>query len=213
MAQLSATLHETQPNRTERVTTVLGSPHERLRGITVGSTMTRELTIATPQWTLLDAAKAMRKSHVSGLPIVNAEGQLVGVLSEKDIFSDLDRAVGIGKIRGLLDLFLELRGDTASRRLEQCLRRLEHGKVEEAMTTRVVTTDPWASIGGAARLMRQFGVKRLPVVTGGRLVGIITRENIVSALADPSLIVPNENGPWSRHHLRSSPTPGPNASE
>jgi CBS domain-containing protein len=171
--------------------------------------MATELTIATPSWSLFDAAKAMRKSHVSGLPVIDEESRLVGVLSEKDIFADLDQAVGIGKIRGLLDLLLELRGDVGSSRLEQCLRRLEHGKVGEAMTTRVVTTDPWASIGEAARLMREFSVKRLPVVSGNRLVGIVTRENIIEALSDPSLLIQHEEGPWSRHHLRSTPDTAP----
>jgi CBS domain-containing protein len=59
------------------------------------------------------------------------------------------------------------------------------------MTTRVVTTDAAWSMENASRLMRQFGVKRLPVVSGDRLVGIVTREEAVDA---PN-VVPRAAGP------------------
>ncbi len=156
---------------------------DRLRALTVGAIMTREVFTARPQWTLLEATQRMREKHVSGLPVVEEGDRVVGVLSERDVLADLDRAVGVGSVRGFLDLLLELEAVTTINRLDQCLRRLEKARVAEAMTSRVVSVDPDASMGEAARRLRAFGVKRLPVVDEGRLVGIVTRQNIVDALS------------------------------
>ena len=175
-------------------------PAARSVNVNVGSVMTTRLFVATPSWSLLEAARSMRTNHVSGLPVVDADGAVVGVLSEKDILRDLDRAVGIGRARGLLELLLEFQGSVPVTRLEPCLRRLEHGRVGEAMRTPVVCTDPGASIGEASRLLREHRIKRLPVVSQGSLVGIVTRENLVEALAEPGVRVSAPDGPWSRHH-------------
>ena len=145
--------------------------------------MTHEVFTAQPHWSLLEATQRMREKHVSGLPVVEEGNKIVGVLSERDVLADLDRAVGVGSVRGFLDLLLELEAVTTINRLDQCLRRLEKARVSEAMSRRVVTIDPDASMGEAARQLRAFGVKRLPVVDEGRLVGIVTRQNIVDALS------------------------------
>ncbi len=157
-------------------------PADRARALTVRAIMTREVCTARPAWSLLDAARVMRDKHVSGLPVVDDGDRVVGVISEFDILADLDRALGVGSVRGVLDLLLEAESRTTVSRLQRSLRRLEKTKVEEVMTRRVVTVDPDASMGEAARLLRVFTIRRLPVVEGGRLVGIVTHENIVDAL-------------------------------
>jgi len=157
-------------------------PGDRLRALTVRAIMTGEVCTARPTWTLLDAARVMRDKHVSGLPVVDDTNRVVGVLSEFDILADLDRSVGVGSVRGVLDLLLEVEGRTTLSRLDQCLRRLEKVRVAEVMTQRVVTVDPDASMGEAARLLRAFSARRLPVVEAGHLAGIVTYQNIVDAL-------------------------------
>ncbi len=152
---------------------------DRARALTVRAIMTREVVTARPTWSLLRAARTLREKRVSGLPVLDDTDRVVGVLSERDILADLDRSVGVGSVRGVLDLLLESEARTTISRFDQCLRRLEHARVSEAMTRRVVTVDPDASMGEAARILRTFSVKRLPVVDEGRLVGILTRQNIV----------------------------------
>jgi CBS domain-containing protein len=144
--------------------------------------MTHDVYTARPSWSLLDAARVMREKHVSGLPVLDDANRVVGILSECDILADLDRAVGVGSARGVLDLLLEAEGRSTLSRIDQCLRRLEKAHVEETMIKRVVTVDPDASMAEAIRLLRVYSIRRLPVVDGGRLAGIVTRENIVGAL-------------------------------
>lgn len=160
------------------------TPKDRPRALTVRVIMTPEVFTARPEWTLLEAARTMRDRRVSGLPVVDEHENLVGILSEWDILADLDRAVGVGTVRGILDLLLEAKeGRAATARLEQCIRRLEKARVAETMVHRVVTVDPETSMGEAARLLRKYSVHRLPVMDGGRLIGIVTDENIVDALS------------------------------
>jgi CBS domain-containing protein len=159
------------------------TPQDRLRGLVARDVMTREVVTVRADASLAFAANTMRQRRVSGLPVVDAQDRLVGVLSERDILADLDKSVGIGHVRGILDLLLEAGGHLQIQRLDQALRRLENAKVAEAMATRVVSVDADASVGETARLLRQFSIKRLPVLTGDRLVGIITRTNIVEALS------------------------------
>ena len=158
-------------------------PADRPRALTVRAVMTREVVTARPTWSLREAAHAMRDKRVSGLPVVDDDDRVVGVLSEWDILAELDRSVGLGSARGVLDLLLEAEGPARLSRLDRCLRRLGKARVAEAMVRRVVTVDPECSMGEAARLLRAFSVKRLPVVEEGRLVGILTRQNIADALS------------------------------
>ncbi len=158
-------------------------PNDRPRALTVRQVMTSETFTAGPSWSLLEAAQTMRDKHVSGLPVVDEKDQVLGVVSERDILAELDRSVGLGSPRGVLELLLDVAGRASASRMEQCVRRLERAHVSEVMTRRVVTIDPDSSMGEAARLLRAYSVKRLPVVENGRLIGIVTRQNLADALA------------------------------
>jgi CBS domain-containing protein len=160
-----------------------GVAADRLRGVVVREVMTRDVVTAAPDWSLARAARTMREYRISGLPVVDNGGALVGVLSEKDIVSTLDRATGLGHARGLLDILLEENGSKELQRVGEAIRRLEHARVEQSMSRRPVTIDPEASFFEAARRLSQYAVTRLPVVDGGRLVGILTRQDLADALA------------------------------
>lgn len=159
---------------------------DAFRAMTVGDAMTRGVYTVTPSWTLLDAARAMRGHHVSGLPVVDDRDRVVGVLSESDIVGELHEATGVANARGVLDLFLAAAGLHRRDMIESCLNHLKHRKVKDAMAHRPVTVDADDSLGEAARIMRRYSVNRVPVVSDDRLVGILTRQDVVEALSRAS---------------------------
>lgn len=150
----------------------------------VAEVMTGTVVTTTPNARLDEAARLLREHHISGLPVVAPPHRVVGLLSEHDIVRSLHRATGVDSARGLLDLVLESAPPKGESILEVCRRQLHHARVSDAMSPRVVTVDRDASLVEAARLMRVHGVKRLPVVDAtGRLVGIISRADIVQAVS------------------------------
>lgn len=153
--------------------------HEKM----VTDAMTRPVRFVRPSDTLATAAGILREHHISGLPVLNADGDLVGIISERDIIKELHRATGVGSPRGLLDLLLEAPSTGGVSSLEATRRRLEHARVEEVMSARPVTIDADDTLEEAIRVLRQFGVNRLPVLQKGRMVGILTRQDAIIALA------------------------------
>jgi len=139
--------------------------------------MTQEVVSIAPHATVLEAARLMRRYHVSGLPVVSGGGEVVGVLSEKDVAQALD-LVSPG---GLLDLVLDPTGLTETR-LAKMRDRLGTVRVSEVMSSEASVIAPDAPIEAAAQIMRERKINRLPVVDSGRLVGILTRHDVLHAL-------------------------------
>jgi CBS domain-containing protein len=156
-----------------------------MQSIRVKDVMTRDVVSTTGKSNLLEAAATMRSLHVSGLPVVGESGELAGVISEKDIVRVLRQSMGLGSARSLLDVVLETSGEKRGRvssKLVSASHRLEHLKVSEAMTREAITVDPEAPLSEAGRIMSTLRVNRLPVVTDGRLDGIVTRQDILTGV-------------------------------
>lgn len=143
--------------------------------------MSRAVHTVSTRASLLGAARIMRRQRVSGLPVLDSSSQLVGVISEKDIVRDLNRAAGIATDRGLLELLLAARRPNHPTILDVCERRLLRARVTDAMTRDVLTVRPEEPISEAIRKLRTHGIKRLPVVEGRKVVGIVTRNDLLGA--------------------------------
>jgi len=130
---------------------------------------------------LRDAARLMVEKGISGLPVTDDEGTLVGVVSEGDFLrKEVDRGDLMG--RGLLGVLFDNRHSLA-----------EAETVGEVMATTVFTVSPDATLVEAARTMTTHGVKRLPVVTReGKLVGVISRRDVVAAFTRPDELIEDE---------------------
>jgi CBS domain-containing protein len=153
-------------------------------GPSVAEIMTQLVMTTTPDASLEEAARLLRECHVSGLPVVDAEDRVVGVVSEKDIVRMLHKAAGVGHARGLLDVLLESAPAKGESVLTVCRRRLRNTRVREVMSRPVVAVEPQTSLIEAAQLMKRKGVNRLPVLDARqRLVGIVTRCDIVGDLS------------------------------
>jgi CBS domain-containing protein len=156
-----------------------------LRPFLVEEVMTSPVYTARPDESLLEASRTMRQHHVSGLPVVDADGAVLGVLSEKDIVRALDHQVGVGHARGILDLLLAGYEPKRKDLLERSVAALLNGVVKDAMSRPAATVDEDAPLSEAWHLLRQYSVNRLPVVRGARLCGIITRQDLLAVLEPP----------------------------
>ncbi len=139
--------------------------------------MTEEPAVARAEMTLMEAVELLTIRGVSGLPVLDSRGLLVGVLSEKDIVRALAMRTGKKVRASLLDMLVRPAGEETPEAIEGCRRILEEVRVEQAMTADPVTVEPDAPIRAAARIMKVNDVNRLPVVERGWLVGIFTRHD------------------------------------
>ena len=131
---------------------------------------------------LKEAARIMVRHKVSGLPVIDSDGRLKGIVTEADFLrreASRDRP-------SRLSLLDALFGDAAeSTPVAET--------VAEVMTEKVVTIAPSAVIGEAARLMASRNVKRLPVIgDDGTVHGIISRADIVNAFTKPDDVIEDE---------------------
>jgi CBS domain-containing protein len=138
--------------------------------VRVGDVMTRDVVSVTSETPLKDVAAMLVERGISGLPVCDADGAVVGVLSEADL---LVKQGGAPERSGGLFAWLV---ETAS---APDLAKLRAHTAGEAMTAPAVTVEIDGPVSEAARTMVSLGVNRLPVVEDGRLVGIVTRADLV----------------------------------
>ena len=137
--------------------------------------MTRDVISIDPGATVLQAARLMLQHHISGLPVVDKDGKLVGVLSEGDFLRRRETRTEHKRSRWLE--FLMGPGRIAAEYSHS------HGsKVAEVMTTEVQTVDEVTALEDIVDLMERKRIKRVPVLCGGQLVGIVTRSNLMHAM-------------------------------
>ncbi len=131
--------------------------------------MTTDVVTVDPEASLKDVAALLAEHRVSGLPVVDADGQVVGVISEADI---LFKEVGEKGPQGVIAWLLEPGGDA----------KLEARTAGEAMTSPARTIGPKRPVAEAAKRMLEEAVNRFPVVDDdGKLLGIVTRADLVRA--------------------------------
>ena len=138
----------------------------------------RVITIGTDA-TVSDAAKKMLENNISGMPVVDTAGKVVGIISEGDLL----RRVELGTERHRSWWLRLLSGGTLP---AEDFIKSHARKVTDVMTSHVTTVDENASPEEVVRLMETRRIKRVPVVRQGKLVGIISRANLLRALASVS---------------------------
>jgi CBS domain-containing protein len=147
---------------------------------TVADVMTRDPITANPETPLTEVIKTIAEKRISGLPVVDTAGQLVGVISETDLMWRETNVTPPAYIM-LLDsvIYLENPG-----RYEKDLHKALGQTVKEVMSPNPVTITPEKQLSEAAKLMHDRSIHRLPVVDqAGQIVGILTRGDIVRAMA------------------------------
>jgi CBS domain-containing protein len=143
----------------------------------VKNVMTTPVIGVDPTASVADAARLMLGHKISGLPVMTPAGELVGMISEGDFLRRSELGTD-PHLAGLMR-FLESSGRQADTYVHT------HGrKVAEVMTTRLRTVPPGAALADAVEIMLKHHVKRLPVVEGGRIVGIVSRSDLMRTLLE-----------------------------
>jgi CBS domain-containing protein len=146
--------------------------------------MTRPVMTVSAEATMVEAANAMLQRHVSGLPVVDAAGKLVGIVSEGDFIRRGE--IGTQRKRGRFLKFILGPGQAATDFVR------EHGrKVAEIMTPEPLTIAEDTTLEEIVALMEKNHIKRLPVMRGDQVVGIVSRANLLQAVASLARQIPD----------------------
>ena len=146
--------------------------------MTAAEVMTREVVTVGPDSSVRDIARTLLEHRISGVPVVDAAGLLLGVVTEDDL---VERVSGphlpphIELLGGVIYLENPLH-------LDEKLRKAMGVTAREVMSTHPVTVQPQTPLHEVADLMVKRKINRFPVVEGRRLVGIITRRDVIATL-------------------------------
>jgi CBS domain-containing protein len=146
--------------------------------------MTKDVITVTPHTTIEDAARIMLRTHISGLPVMDEAGRLVGVVSESDFLRRSE--IGTGRKRAKWLQFFLGPGTAANEFIRERGRR-----VEDVMTPDPITVGEDTPLEDLVRLMEKNDIKRLPVMRGKTLRGIVTRSNLLQAVASMAREIPD----------------------
>lgn len=147
---------------------------------TVADVMTHDPIVVRPETPLNEAIQILAERRISGLPVVNEAGELVGIVSETDLMWQETGVTPPAYIM-FLDSVIYLKNPAA---YERDLHKALGQTVGEVMSSDSISISPDKSLKDAAQLMHSREVRRLPVVDAqNHIVGILTRGDIVRAMA------------------------------
>ena len=142
----------------------------------VKDVMTPHVLTVTPDESVFVAARLMLREKISGLPVVDSLGNLVGIVSEGDFLRRAETGTKRQRPKWV-EFFL------GPGRLADEYVNFSGRKVRDIMTDEVRTVTQDAPLEEVVRLMERHHVKRVPVVEAGKIVGIVTRANLLHAMA------------------------------
>jgi CBS domain-containing protein len=142
----------------------------------VSEIMSRDVVSAAPETPFKSIVERLVESNVSGLPVIDESGKLVGIVTEADLASK--EAYGVRR-RGVLSLLADVLA------APQWLTKAFGWAASDVMTKEVVVCGPDEDVRVAARRMLERRVKRMPVVQGGEVVGMVSRQDILRTLVRP----------------------------
>jgi CBS domain-containing protein len=138
--------------------------------------MVSNVVTVGPDASVQEVAEALLRNRISAVPVVDADGMLLGIVSEGDLMRRPE--TGTEKRRPVWLEFL-----TSRQALADEFVKTHSRKVTDVMTQGVITASPDTPVGEIATLLEKNNIKRVPIVKGGKVVGIVSRGNLLQALA------------------------------
>jgi len=144
----------------------------------VNDIMSKEVKTVSPETEITQAAKLLLSERINGVPVVNKTGELVGILCQSDLIAQ-QKSIPIPSLFTLLDGYIPL---TLLKRLDKEVKKIAATKVDNAMTPDPITVNSDTDIETVASLMVEKNYHTLPVIDGGKLVGIVGKEDVLRTL-------------------------------
>ena len=140
--------------------------------------MTREVISVSPETEILQAAKVLLEKHINGVPVVDEDGNLVGILCQSDLVAQ-QKKIPTPSLFTLLNGFIPLK---SLKHIEKEVQKIAATSVAHAMTPDPVTVQSDATVEEVATLMVNKNFHTIPVMEEGKLVGIVGKEDILRTL-------------------------------
>jgi len=148
--------------------------------------VTNVITVG-PDARVQDVARILLNARISGVPVVGSNGELIGIVSEGDLMRRVE--AGTGRRRPWWLVLLTGKEVLAAEFIKEHSR-----KVADVMSPQVITAAPDTPLSEIVHLLEKNAIKRVPIVDKGKLVGIVSRANLLQALASLSGRVPATQG-------------------
>mgnify|MGYP001113232984 CR=1 FL=1 len=142
--------------------------------------MTRDVITVSPETDISQAAGILLKNHINGVPVINRQGELVGMLCQSDLITQQKR-FPLPSIFTFLDGIFSF---TPTKSLEKEIQKIAATTVADAMTTDPVSVKPDTPVDEVASLMVEKHFHTIPVVDDGRLVGVLGKEDVLKILVN-----------------------------
>jgi len=145
--------------------------------------MTRDVVIVSSQATVREIASLFVRHHISAVPVVTLDNRLIGIVSQTDLLHRIE--IGTDKRR---KWWLDILADSNSLALEYIKR---HGRTaRDVMTRKVLFVSSGSTLSEVAEILDTNGIRQVPVVDDGKVVGMISRTDLVRKLAESEIVTP-----------------------
>jgi CBS-domain-containing membrane protein len=148
--------------------------------LTAFDIMSKDVVTVTVATSIRDLAEIMTFHRIGSVPVVDDTGALIGIVSESDLIEQ-DKSFHIPTVISLFDWVIYLESE---KKFEKELMRMTGQTVGDIFTKEVMTVDPTTKVSEIADLMCDKKIHSLPVVENGKLVGIVSRIDLIRSMVD-----------------------------
>ena len=141
--------------------------------------MSSSVITVRPETSIADVAKTFHDNSISGAPVVDEEGTLIGIITESDLI-DQNKKLHIPTVVAIFDAVVYLE---SLRKFEEELRKMTGNRVKDLYSRNVVTVDVDTPVNEIASIMSDSHFHTIPVLQDSRLVGIVGKDDIVKTMA------------------------------
>jgi CBS domain-containing protein len=144
----------------------------------VADVMTRDVITVTPETPLRELASILSEKNINGVPVVDDKGNVLGVVCESDLVNQ-NKPLHIPTVFVILDSVIPMENPW---RLQKEFKRLAATTVEDIYSKPAVSVEPDTDLSEVARIMSERRLYTLPVIEGGKLVGVVGKADIIRSL-------------------------------